>query len=173
MAQQPNIQLRIEDLPRPTAHPAAPRRWSPKRPGELDSPEEVPWGGMYGTPGPDSGYAFRLIADLDVPFTERDDHHDTVAALAALASARASHFGRAPTRVDVDVALLLVGLSPDGLPEAVVSQLAEDRPTWCTGIGHHPPAAQALVAAVAIDVLAAEPAAIRSRMAGGERLVKL
>ena len=128
---------------------------------------------MYGTPGPDSGYAYRLIADRDLPLTERDDHHDTVAGLAALAAARASHFGRAPTGGDVEVACLLVGLSPDGLPEAVVSQLAEDRPAWCTGLAHHPEAARTLVAAVAIEALAAEPAEIRSRMAGGERLVKL
>ena len=173
MAQQPNIQLHVEDLPRPTAHPAAPRRWSPQRPGELASPEDMPWGGMYGTPGPDSGYAYRLLADVELPLADGEHRQDAVAGLAALAAARASHFGRAPAKGDVEVARLLVGLSPDGLPDAVVSRLAADRQTWMGGLAHDPAGARLLVAAVPLDALTLEADEIRSRMAGGERLVKL
>jgi hypothetical protein len=112
LGQQPNVPLRIEDLPRPSHHPPPARRWSPQRPGDLLSPEESRWGGAYATPGPDSGFAYSLLARRAAG--ERDD--DTIAALATLVMARASHFGRAPVPMDAVVAekvLELAGSSGD------------------------------------------------------------
>jgi hypothetical protein len=157
VGQQPNIELRIEDLPRPTRHPAAPRRWSPRRPGELDSPVEVPWGGMFGTPGPDAGYAHRLAQDRPLALAPGENRHDAEAAVATLMAARASHFGRGPTGEDAEVAELLLGLDDDGAPESAALRRR------FVGLDHHPEAAR----------LAETPGAIRERLLAGERLIEV
>jgi hypothetical protein len=171
VGQNPNIELSIEDLPRPVLHPSPARRWSPDRPGELGSPEDVPWGGRYGTPGPDTGFVLMLLADREIAVAPGERRADVVAALAAFASARASHFGRAPVLDDIRVAEVLLGLDPDGIPETTVAKLAADRPAWMIGLAHHPHKAGALVASVPRDVLAAAPDAVRARMASEGPLV--
>ena len=173
MGQEPNIELGIEDLPRPTPHPAAPRRWSPTRPGELGSPDEVPWGGAFGTPGPDTGYVLSLLARADLPLADGEDRHDAEAALAAIAGARASHFGRAPTTGDVEVARIVLGLSHEGIPDEVLTGIAAARASWWTGVGHDRALARSLVASIPVDVLAAEPDEVRTRVAAGETVVSL
>ena len=173
MGQEPNIQLGIEDLPRPTHHPDPPRRWTPSRPGELSGPDDVPWGGAFGTPGPDTGYVLAMIARADLPLEDGEDRHDAETALGLIAGARASHFGRAPTGADLDVARLLLGLAPDGIPDDVVSGLAARRGGWWTGIGHDAGRARSLVASIPLDALTASPDDVRSRVAAGETLVAL
>jgi hypothetical protein len=109
VGQQPNIPLTIADLPRATPKPAAPRRWRPERPGEITTPDEMPWGGLYGTPGPDAGYALKLLRQRDLPGSD-DDRADVEAALLAVISARGSALGRAPVAPDVDRAIEILGL---------------------------------------------------------------
>lgn len=112
MGQEPNMPLEIEDLPRATPKPGTPRRWAPNRPGEVLSPAETPWGGSFGTPGPDIGYAIRIVRSRELPGgTER--RADVEAAVVAVVAARASAVGRAPTASDVEVALDLLGLPGD------------------------------------------------------------
>jgi hypothetical protein len=160
VGQQPNIRLGIQDLPRPEAHPAAPRRWSPRRPGELGSPDEVPWGGAFGTPGPDAGYAMTVLASRDIPVGEGEDRHDVAAALAALMVARASHFGRAPVAADADVAEVLLGYRSDGLGEETRERLAALRRRLLPGFGHTKHRGRDLVAAFGREVLTAPPGAV-------------
>lgn len=171
MGQQPNIELEMADLPRPTSKTAPARRWSPNRPGELSSPGDVPWGGAFGTPGPDTGYALRLVKDRRLPLTDFEHRHDVDAGIAAIAGARASLFGRSPTGQDVDVASLLLGFDHDGLPATTVTSLEEDRKDWLATIAHDADRARVLVATLSTDVLRLHPDAIRSRMAAGDRLV--
>jgi hypothetical protein len=171
MGQQPNIELEISDLPRPTPTTAAPRRWKPSRPGELGSPEEVPWGGAFGTAGPDTGYALKLVAALPIPLKNGERRHNVEAALVAIAGARASAEGRAPTDEDLDVAMLLLGFDVEGLPEDLVTGLETDRVEWLANLGHDNAKARALVTSISRDVLASSPDAIRQRMRSGERLV--
>lgn len=171
MGQEPNIHLAIQNLPRPVSHPDPARRWSPTRVGELDSPESVPWGGRYGTPGPDTGFVLKLLSGREYQLAEGERHADTAAAVAALAAARASHFGRAPVVVDVRVAELLLGLDTRGIPEATILALEADRPGWVTGLSRHPHEAGELVAAVPRDILALGPDAVRARMVAEGRLV--
>jgi hypothetical protein len=171
MGQQPNIELEIADLPRPRPAPAPARRWKPKRPGELGSPEEVPWGGAFGTTGPDTGFVYRLIQQRELVLVEGEDHHDAEAGVAGLAGARASYFGRAPTMRDVDVALTILGYSPEGLPDELVADLARERQNWLSNVGHDAARARALVTAVPIENLAAPLEDLRARMAAGERLI--
>ena len=42
-----------------TSAPRVPTPWKPGRPGELNGPQ--PWGDQLGTPGPDTGYALKLV----------------------------------------------------------------------------------------------------------------
>jgi hypothetical protein len=112
VGQEPNIPLGFEDLPRPTPKPSAPRRWSPRRPGEVGSPAEMPWGGSFGTPGPDIGFAIRIARTRGIPGPE-ERRADAEAAIVAVMAARASAVGRAPTNPDFDVAVDLLGLGSD------------------------------------------------------------
>jgi hypothetical protein len=172
MGQQPNIELEISDLPRPTAAPGPARRWAPRRPGELGSPGEVPWGGAYGTAGPDTGYALTLAVGRTLELAPGEHRHNVDAAVAALAGARASHLGRAPTPQDVDVAVLLLGLDPAGIDDELVAWLASQRHRRLANLGHDAARRRALVAATPIEVLEAGPDEIRARMAAGERLLE-
>ncbi len=110
MGQEPNIHVGFEDLPRAVPEPAAPERWSPQRPGDFVSPDEVPWGGVFGTPGPDTGFAYKIVKNLDLPGGAHR-RSDIEAVLVAVMSARASSIGRAPTATDAPVAIDLLGLT--------------------------------------------------------------
>lgn len=133
----------------------------------------MPWGGAYGTTGPDTGYALRLIADRHLRTVPGESHHNAEAALAAIAAARASHFGRAPIAEDIDVASLLLGYDREGIPDDLADELEAARPARVANLGHDAAKARALVAAVPIDILALHPDEIRGRLATGERLVNL
>ena len=101
MGQQPNMPLTVADLPRPEPHPAPARPWRAGRPGDPAGPAQVPWGGAFGTPGPDTGYALHLLAGgFHSPEEAR--------ALAAIAGARASRMGRAPVAADVEAAEIIL-----------------------------------------------------------------
>ena len=172
MGQQPNIKLELSDLPRPTAHTAPARGWSPRRPGELNSPEAVPWGGMFGATGPDAGYVLSLLARTEIVLEVGEKRKNVDAALAAVASARASHYGRAPIQQDLDTALLVFGYRSEGLPSELISGLATERVAWFSHLVHDPVRAGQLVADIPLTVLASGPEEIRARMVGGERLIR-
>jgi hypothetical protein len=171
MGQQPNIELEISDLPRPRPAPSPARRWRPQRPGELTTPDEVPWGGAFGTTGPDTGYALRLVRGRNLVLAPSENRHNAEVGIVALAGARASYFGRAPIARDVDVAIMILGLTAEGIPSAMLESLARDRVKWLAGLGHDPAKARALVASVPIENLAAPLEDLRARMAAGERLI--
>jgi hypothetical protein len=172
MGQQPNIELEISDLPRPTAHPAPPRKWSPGRPGELNSPADVPWGGAFGTTGPDTGYALRLVKNHDLALGPNEHRHNVDVAVAAVAGARASRYGRAPTAKDVEVALIILGFRPEGVAGDVLADLAGARVDWFANVAHNPTKVQGIVAAIPVAVLMSVPEELRTRMAAGERLIQ-
>lgn len=162
MGQQPNIRIGMEDLPRATAKPGPARRWSPDRPGDMASPQAVPWGGAFGTPGPDAGYALRIIRERDLPLIEGESRADAETAVATLMAARASHFGRGPMVTDAAVGEALLGF---GVGDA------EWRGSWTRGLAHDHHAARDLVAAVDHDALFAPLATVQRRVESGERLV--
>ncbi|HEX2154859.1 MAG TPA: hypothetical protein VHL52_12900 [Acidimicrobiia bacterium] len=107
MAQQPNVELSPADLPAPVLEPAPARRQKIPRPGVITTPAEKPSGPGFGNPGPDTGWALRVIAESELP-AEATPRVRRL--LAALMGARAAHYGRAPTYGDLRVALDLVGL---------------------------------------------------------------
>ncbi len=140
MGQEPKIPRGFEDLPRPTAQPAAPDGWTPRRPGDMSGPEEVPWGGAFGTPGPDTGFAIRVVRGISLPGGD-DLRRDVEAAVIAVVAARASVMGRAPTRSDAEAAVELLGLTDE-----TAADLA--------GISHDPRRLRELVADLPRDRLA-------------------
>jgi hypothetical protein len=107
MAQQPNPEIGVAERPRSEPEPAAARPWRPSRPGEVAGPDR-PTGGAYGHPGPDAGYALRILAESDIDLGDRPKV--TAAVIGTVASARAAHFGRAPVIGDLRVAAALLGL---------------------------------------------------------------
>ncbi len=170
MGQQPNIELEIPDLPRPRPKPDPARSWVPDRPGELGGPEDMQWGSGFGRIGPDSGFALSLIAarELELPAGEHRANVD--AALAAVVSARASLYGRAPTGKDVDAALVLLGLDP-ATPESLSTELAAKRKKWFAAVAHHPENLYSFVSSLDAEVLGLTAEEARSRMALGVSLI--
>ena len=155
MGQQPNVDINPSDLPRPTPDTDPPRRWRPTRPGVIVSPDQMPWGGAFGTPGPDTGYALKLVRAADLP--ERTDGLEIV--LAALMAARASHFGRAPVPEDLEVARILAGYG-EGLP----AEFLERRDRWIAATAHERSPGQAAVTDIEPDLLELKPDQIKRRL---------
>jgi hypothetical protein len=165
VGQQPNIQLSLEDMPRPRPRPAPARPWSARRPGDSAGPEQVPWGGAFGTPGPDAGYALRLLAGRPLALAEGERRDDAERMVAALMGARASLLGRGPVAGDAEVAELILGFRTEG---AAVAEAAGRRDDFSGG-GIE--GLRRLLEAVDGQVLAAPEAEVRRRRAAGERLI--
>lgn len=160
MAQQPNLEFDPAARPRDVPRPDPALRWKPSdRPGMITRPGEVPRGEGFGTPGPDTGWALRLIDRADIP--QRSKNLDRV--LAALMGARAASFGRAPTTEDLEVALILTGLA-DGLPD----HLHTRREQWVDAAAHDRPPGRTALAEVGTDLLRAKPAQVRLRVSKPE-----
>lgn len=127
MAQQPNIRLTHGNRPRRALEPAPPRRQSPPRPGTILSPEDKPEGAGFGSPGPDTGWALKLVRMADLP----DMTPALESVLSALMAARAAHYGRAPVTADLEVAKVLAGLGA-----ASSAELDARRRTWEEAVAH-------------------------------------
>ncbi len=135
MGQEPNIRLSVADLPRAEPQPDPPRRWRPTRPGMVTSPDQRPDGPLFGHPGPDAGWAYRVIRAEGLP----EDLPELQEVVAQLMIARASHFGRAPTPEDLEVALAILGYGVDS------DHAVERRRRWLEAAAHEkPPGATAL-----------------------------
>jgi hypothetical protein len=158
VAQQPNIELDPADLPRRGLDPSPARRWSGKdKPGVITSPGQMPSGGAFGTPGPDTGYALRIIHHIA---PQQDPRTEQV--LAALMSARSASFGRAPVREDLDVAKLLCGMG-EGLP----LQLSARARKWINAVPHEKSKGRTAVAAVTVEQLKMKPNELRQDLVVG------
>ncbi len=159
MGQEPNIEVDESDRPRPGPEPAAARRWQPGRPGEILSPAEAVTGGWFGRPGPDTGWVHKLVKNAQ--FERGDQPEDLEAIVATVAAARAAHFGRAPTPVDVEVALILLGLRPGGIPDQVVDELSSVRKAWLKKSAHERSKGQGFTATLSESLLASSPDRLR------------
>lgn len=165
MAQQPNIELQTSDRPRPEGTPDPERRWVPDRPGEFAG-SGVPWGGPFGMPGPDAGYAIKLAAGRDLVLAENEHRADAVMAVAAVAAARASLSGRGPTKPDIDAAIVILGYESE-------SDSGPARAATIAGAAHHPQRIRRLVAGVPVDVMEDSAGDLRERAATGESLIEI
>lgn len=166
MGQQPNIELELSDLPRPTTKVGVSRRWTPTRPGDITTPEQMPTGPGFGRPGPDTGYVLKLIDNADFSIADDENHHNVEYALALIAGARASRYMRGPTLEDVEVALTIAGFRADD-----TGAMVEVRKAAFANVSHDNARARALVDAIPEPVLLETPAQIAARMQTGERFL--
>jgi hypothetical protein len=110
----PYVPVPLDERPRqqqnfaPGVHMPPARAWRADRPGD---DRRTLRGGLNGTPGPNVGFALALARRAQDRFRlepgERVD--DAVAVVAELAMKRAATFGRAPTILDIDFAIELLG----------------------------------------------------------------
>ncbi len=113
----------------------------------------MPSGDGFGTPGPDAGFAKTLIGRADIA----DTTPELEAVLSALMIARASAFGRAPTREDLEVAKVLCGVGVD-----VPDWVHERREHWVHAIAHDKPKGRTAVSEVDRELLKEGPDRARS-----------
>ncbi len=134
--------------------PRRPDTWRADRPGDLA--EGQPQGTRLGSPGPDQGYAYKLVGHLE------DSLHlgevaraDAVAGCVAVAMKRAAHYGRAPVVHDLRAAFTVFGFLDDN-PAAELVQL---RRTLFAEVHthHHYPELRQLVDQVPVEALARTP----------------
>lgn len=148
MAQQPNVELTAEELPRPIPQPG-PAHKARDKPGIPDGPEDVPSGGPFGTTGPDPGWALRLLSMTELP----DDDPRLRRVVNGLMLARSAVLGRAPVPEDIEVALILCGYMED--PPA---EIVERRKRWLAAVPHETRPGETAVAEIDRAVLVNEPA---------------
>lgn len=109
-----------------TSPPRRNRSWLSDRPGDLNG-EGQPEGERLGVPGPDQGYAYKLVGQFaGKVFTAESEHDDdVVAGVLAVAMKRSAVFGRAPVVHDLRVAFAVWGFLDDKPPKELVQLRSE------------------------------------------------
>ncbi len=159
MTRQPNIDPPVQDRPRAVPIPAAPARWRPDRPGMITAPDQLSVGGLFGRPGPDTGWAFRIIRQAGLSALERQG----VPVLATLMAARASLFGRAPVPEDLEVARILMGYE-----QGTSGSVSQRRRRWLKKSRHEPVPGAGAAEEIGAERLARSPAALRAAIADSD-----
>ncbi len=109
----------------PKAYKSPPRRsapWQADRPGEVVDGGQ-PTGPRLGSPGPDQGYALKLVHQFDgrIHLADGEDIHDVEAGGVAVAMRRSSLFGRAPVIHDLTIAFTVFGFLDKNAPDELVA----------------------------------------------------
>lgn len=138
------------------------RSWLADRPGDLGG-EGQPAGEQLGNPGPDQGYAYRLVKQFaGQVFTSEGEHDaDVVAGAIAVAMKRAALFGRAPVVHDLRVAFTVWGY----LDEKPSAELVAVRRSLFAEVanGHHYNLLRAVADAVPPSTLRLTPDEVTKR----------
>jgi hypothetical protein len=155
VAVDPYVPTQAEDAPRESVRVPPPKGWRAVRPGDLVPGEKsYPSGALFGSPGPDSGYALTLAQRFHgrLEIATPESEHDAMAVAAELAMRRAAVFGRAPVTEDLELAFTLFGWLGGGTPE-----LVEWRRLTVAGAGHDYARRRALVDGVPEATLRLKP----------------
>lgn len=106
-----------QNMPAGVINPPS-KSWRATRPGDL--PNGQPRGPLFGDPGPSIGFARTMVLRIRDRFDLAPEDHfaDAAAVVAELAMKRASSFGRAPIRADVERGMLVMGFD-DGVSDEV------------------------------------------------------
>jgi hypothetical protein len=122
----------LNDQPRRGLDLPAPDGWAADRPAEVRGGQ--PAGRQMGRPGPDQGFALRLVRQFEgrLEITPGESTDDAVAGCLGVALARASLFGRAPVVHDLDIAFRIWGFLGDAPAELVTL-----RKTLFESVAHH------------------------------------
>ena len=152
MAVDPYVPVSPEDAPRESVTIPAARGWRATRPGDIDPEAGVRCRGvLFGTPGPDSGYALVLAHRFRdrIKVVAPETAEDAEALAAGLAMRRAALFGRAPVVSDLELAFRLFGWLDDDPPP----ELVEWRRFAVGGVEHDYVRRQALIDAIPEELL--------------------
>ena len=168
MTQPSYVPIGEADQVRPAYRLKTPADWRQDRVAELRSPVH-PRGPNLGVPGPDQGYALHVAHELFAARLELSPGITTEDALigaAAVASARAALFGRAPVGKDVELALTLFGFL-GGAPD----ELIERRAPLFQAAAHHYGQQRRIVESVPEETLRLGPDEVRGRLADWRHLI--
>ncbi len=151
---------------RSRVYESPPRRddsWRAQRPGDI--PTGLPDGDGFGRQGPDQGYALKLVKAFadEVHLRDGERWEDAAAGCVLVGLKRASLFGRAPVRHDLDIAFRLWGYLDADAPDDLVAirHDAFDR----VDNPHHYLESRRIIDAVPDDVLRQLPAQVADRYA--------
>lgn len=148
MAQQPNVEVTGDELPRATPHPGPAKKAREDKPGIPRGPADWPQGGPFGVTGPDPGWALRILAQTELP----DDDPRLRKVVTGLMLARSAVLGRAPVKEDIDVALVLCGYF-EGAPQTLI----ERREHWLRAVPHETRPGETAVAEIDRSELVNKP----------------
>ena len=165
MSTDPFVAPTLEDEPRqePNLAPGVQlppaRAWRADRPGDLVGGQ--PRGELFGSPGPNIGYALTLAERLRDRLSIAPHEHteDALAVIGELAMKRAASYGRAPVMPDLEGAALLLGYLGDP-PEDFVHWRAQA----LHDAAHDYPRRRAFCDSVDLDVLRLAPQALTGRL---------
>jgi hypothetical protein len=160
VAVDPFVASRPEAAPRAKPAPGPAFRWQADRPGDLDA--FSPRGPLFGTPGPDLGYALTLARRFAsrLRLAEHEHRADADAVAAEIGMRRAAGMGRAPTAFDVEFGFTILGY----LDDAPADLVAWRRPR-VRGAAHDYRPRRLLVGAVRPEALELPIETLRSRVA--------
>ena len=168
MAAPEYVPVSLNELPRLKETIPAPRPWKADRPADLRGGQ--PTGAMFGSPGPDQGYALVLARRFEDRLELADGEHreDVVAGCLGVATKRASIFGRAPVIYDLELAFTLwgyLGPAPD--------YLVEFRKPLFEGARHHYWDQREICDLVPDETLRLTPQQVRERLSGWREMLAL
>jgi hypothetical protein len=150
---------------KPRVYASPPRRlgsWMSDRPAEIQGLQ--PEGPGLGVPGPDQGYALKLARQFEgkLVLTPGEQADDAIAGCMAIATRRASLYGRAPIIHDLTLALNLWGFLGEAAPELVATRKAR-----FAGVAspHHYSECRAVADSVSDDVLRMTPLQVAALVA--------
>ena len=134
--------------------------WKADRPGDLGVGQ--PGGKLFGTPGPNVGYAVSLAHRQRDAWTLGSHEYlgDASAVVGEIAMKRAAQYGRAPVKADIDIAVVLLGY--DGEVDAA---WVERRSAMVHDADHHYGPRRAAVDQVPETLLKSSPVEIRANVA--------
>ena len=159
------------------ARPRAKTQMPPAKPWRADRPGDIvddhPMGGPFGYQGPDQGYALRLASmyEEQALLEPGERWEDVEYGVAQVASRRASMFGRAPIRDDVELALIAWGFLVRRTPDRVLDEVKKVRRPLFADVVHDHARQREIAEGVTEDALRLTPAEAEARMAAGELLI--
>ena len=149
---QPSYEpVKLEQRVRPSLKLHVPDYWIGHRPADLKPGslgKEASTYSYRGHPGPDQGYALKLVHDMfssEIVLKDGESKEDVVAGLAAIATARASLLGRAPMKADISHAAGIF----DYDQQVPTTQVLEKRKEAFSSAAHDYKVRRLLVASVA------------------------
>ena len=174
MSTDPYVAPELDELPRqeqnvaPGVHLPPPRAWWLGRPGDEVALSQ-PQGLLFGSPGPNVGYALALVERARDRFAlaPHEEVEDASAIVGELAMRRGASYGRAPVMHDIECAMLVFGYQGGCAPD-----FAEWRARVVEGARHDYFRRRTLCDAVPIDALRLAPSVLATRVEEVRRQVR-